>query len=351
MKKKNLADKIAEKAFKNSKVQESWDNLLKVFGPILEPAFADDPKSRIHLGNALNSISRGELQKAIKLLESIKDNCVTEEDIACHLFCMGLVFDMAGEKDLMLQYYNSSCEYNHDFYMPYLKIAKSAHSDGAYDVAEDYYKRALYCFDASDTMNDETNIPIIASVYANLASTLIMMQRFEEAEDFLMLSVQTLAVQPGRSGTFAILYAATGREDEADKALRDLENEAPQLVESVRKVVKETLEEKNPQFSEIHISSESLDSFWSWFAENETSLVNRLEDEEYEDVFSELGNKVSETFPFMERTPEFGFGKDDEIMGIVFVDFYSVALRCGYEKLIASCPEALKERWIFSIDR
>ena len=57
MKKETFAEKLARKSFNSAGVQRSWQMHMKAFGPILEPAFAEDFQTRIHLVNALNHIS------------------------------------------------------------------------------------------------------------------------------------------------------------------------------------------------------------------------------------------------------------------------------------------------------
>ena len=51
-----FADKIAEKAFRSKKIQQSWEVHVRAFGPILTEAFCENEQARIHLTNALNQI-------------------------------------------------------------------------------------------------------------------------------------------------------------------------------------------------------------------------------------------------------------------------------------------------------
>ena len=90
--KKTLADKMAEKAFENPNVQKSWQTHLQAFGPILENVFQEDIKSRIHLINALNHLSRQELKKAYKLMQDLEKVCSTDYDKTAWYFFMALIF-------------------------------------------------------------------------------------------------------------------------------------------------------------------------------------------------------------------------------------------------------------------
>ena len=351
MKKKNLADKMAEKFLGSQKFKEHWDTHMLAFGPILEPAFKDDPQSRLHLVNALSNISRGELKDGIKLLDKIHENIKTDEDDAAWLFFMGLVFDLAEIKDNMMQYYMASCEYNHLFYMPYMKIAKNAYADRAFDAAEDYFKRAIYSITQSGFPNDATAPVMLASAYTHLASVLTSMHRYEEAEGFMELSEQTVPSQSGRSSTKAILMAAMGRKEEACECIEILKDEAPQFAEETSRMVDDILNKRSASFFEVAVDESALDSFWKWFEENEDGFRDMIENESYDEFFATMNDRMLEVFPFMKATFEFGIEPLEGSYHIILADFYAVGLNAGYEKLIARCPEGLKDRWSFSIDR
>ena len=63
-----LADKLAKKSFMSEAVQKSWKVHMDMFGPILEPAFKEDYQSKVHLGAALNLISRKDVKKGFERL-------------------------------------------------------------------------------------------------------------------------------------------------------------------------------------------------------------------------------------------------------------------------------------------
>ena len=71
-------------------LQQSWEVHRPAFGPILEPAFAENPQVRITLIAALNHISRREIQRGLELLKQIKEFCIYEEDKAAWTFFVGL---------------------------------------------------------------------------------------------------------------------------------------------------------------------------------------------------------------------------------------------------------------------
>ena len=124
MKKGSFADKMARKAFEKDDVKRSWEIHLKAYGPILEPAFAQNLQARIHLTAALNMISGRNLAGALLKLKSLQKSAANEADKAALLFCFGLYAETAGSQEQMLAYYAMANQCNHKFYLPYLKVAK-----------------------------------------------------------------------------------------------------------------------------------------------------------------------------------------------------------------------------------
>ena len=41
----------------------------------------------------------------------------------------------------MIAYYQEAGEYGHKFYLPYLKVAKTAHNDAVFEIAEEIFGR------------------------------------------------------------------------------------------------------------------------------------------------------------------------------------------------------------------
>ena len=71
MKKETLAEKLARKIFQSRAFQRGWNVHVQAFGPILEPAFAEDYPARIRLSAALNLLSRQKLAEALQKLQAL----------------------------------------------------------------------------------------------------------------------------------------------------------------------------------------------------------------------------------------------------------------------------------------
>lgn len=348
MKKQTFADKLAEKSFNSAAIQKSWAVHVQAFGPILEPAFSEDYQARIHLTAALNKISARDVNGGLDKLKLLQSRCVSDADHAAFHFCMGLCFEMAGAQDEMLLSYRKSGEYGHKFYLPYLKVAKLAHKQAAFDAAEKYYRLAIGCFDA-DTLDAQSRT-VLASAYTNLASCLTMMHRYAEAEEALATSEMLLSTQQGRDATKAILYAAMGEREKVDECLQSLERQAPQMLASAREMTDEITSGRHPHFAEIEVNADAMTAFWDWFTQNESVITEKLERKEYDPLFAMLQPQLARVFPFLKRDPEFGIMREESGVQITFADFYMVSLQKGYERLIAACPEALGSRWSFTVE-
>ena len=129
----------------NFALEYSWEVHRQAFGPILEPAFVENKQVRILLINALNHISRRETKRGMELLKEIQPHCIYDEDKAAWTFFVGLCFEMAGARDQMLEWYEKACQYGHRFYLPYLKLAKAAHTAAKFEKAKAFYVTAIDC--------------------------------------------------------------------------------------------------------------------------------------------------------------------------------------------------------------
>ena len=352
MEKKSFADKIAEKSFNSPKFQKSWQVHMNAFGPILEPAFKDNYTARVHLTAALNEISSGKLKQGHEKLSKLGDACVTNDDKAAWLFFMGLCFKMAGKTGAMFQYYDMAEKIGHKFYLPYLEMAKAAHSEGVFDDAYEYYFKAMQCIDASENEKFFVSPPknsLLASVGTNFASCLTMMHRYDAAEAELERAEELLPTQPGRSATKAILYAAMGREDDVAACLEALKTEAPVMLAQTQKMTDEILAGKHAHFAAIEPAEGEIEAFWAWFCENEEKLLNLLASKETDEFFELIQPALAKPFPFMNREPELCIGQEEGKTSVSLADFYTVSLSEGYKKLIDACPEEIKARWSFEI--
>lgn len=349
MQKETMAEKLARKAFESGKVQQSWTVHMQAFGPILEPAFAGDYQTRVDLTAALNMISRRDLKGGLDKLKRIQTKCVTDADKAAWLFFMGVCMEMAGAKEQMISLYQQAGELGHRFYLPYLKVAKAAHGDMVLEVAEENYQTAIACL--KEAPEDGQTHLILASAYTNLASCLTMMHRFDDAFDALEYSNQFVQRLPGRSGTAAIAAAAEGDWERAEESLENLRMEAPQMMEQVRDVVEKIRSGIHPHFFAQPIADEEISGFWSWFAEQEAVLSEKVSREDYEGAASMLQERLALLFPFAEKGIELALFPEDGYIRITMADFYAVGVNRGYQQLLNGCPDEMGERWKFTVVR
>lgn len=232
----------AEKA-----LRQSWEAHRQAFGPILEPAFQENPQVRLILIAALNHISRREIKQGMDLLKQISEHCIYDEDKAAWTFFVGLCFEMAGAKKQMLKWYADAGKYHHHFYLPYLKLAKAAHEASQLDTAREYYMTAIECL---LEMKDRDRDPVIlGSAYSNLTSCLTMQHRYQEAEAVWQQARQ-YPQQPGAYATAAILYAAMGDVNRSEEYLTALKRQAPAAAAQIQETVRQILNGTHPEFRE-----------------------------------------------------------------------------------------------------
>ena len=226
-------------------LRQSWEVHRQAFGPILEPAFAENPQVRILLINALNHISRREIQRGMELLKELQPHCIYDEDTAAWTFFVGLCFEMGGAKAQMLDWYEKAGKFGHHFYLPYLKIAKAAHGSAQYEKAVRNYVTAIECLkEMPEAERDEI---ILGSAYTNLTSCLTMLHRYPDGLQS-WLEAQKYPLQPGADATGAILYAAMGNKAKTEDLIGKLKKTCPQWVAQTEAMTRQILSGTHPAF-------------------------------------------------------------------------------------------------------
>ena len=347
MAKESLATKMARKAFYRNDVQQSWKAHIQAFGPILKPAFQENYQAKIHLTAALNHISKGNLPQALPKMQMLQNFCQTDADKAALLFIFGVYCETAGNQDQMAAYYDAANHCGHSFYLPYLKVAKYFLAAADYAPAEENFRKAISCFEAA-ALSDADKL-ILGSAWANLASCLTMLHRYEDAWTALENSRTLCPEAPGRAAAEAVLHALKGDAAQVDACIAILEAHSPEAVESVRQSTAKILAGTDPLFFTVSVEEEKMAAFWQWYAGYENELKTLLDGEKYEEGLTPVAKQLLEAFPFLENIPNVGLGKNDKGYVLELKDYYAIGVVDAYEKLIAACPEDIKTRWQFAI--
>lgn len=239
----NMSNEAFDKA--KESLEFSWEVHRQAFGPILEPAFVENQQVRVPLIAALNHISRREVKRGLEILQSLKEHCIYDEDKAAWTFFVGLCFEMAGQKEQMLRWYEEAGKFGHRFYLPYLKIAKAEHNGGQFEKALNYYALAITCL--LEMREEDKDEVIIGSAYTNMTACLTMLYRFEEAEK-AWETAKYYPQQPASAATAAILYAAMGKVDDCAAYIKELEGQMPALVPQIKMMTQQILRGEHPHF-------------------------------------------------------------------------------------------------------
>lgn len=347
MKKESLADKLARKSFESAQFQQSWNVHLQAFGPILEPAFAEDYQAKVHLCAALNHISKRQLSQGLGKLKTLQKYVQTDADKCAYLFFMGLYCEMAGQQEQMLSLYTMANEYGHKLYLPYLKVGKFYLNSHHYEKAEENYRAGIDCFTAKG-LSQQDKI-ILGSAQTNLATCLMMTRRCEEAEAALNTSRSLYPDAPGRAAVEATLYAIQGKTEECNASLETLKGHSPAVYAAVKETTDKIFAKTDPVFFPQPIPDGVIGDFWAWFGNYAPELNAKLEQEAYEAALTPVAEHLLAAFPFLEETPNVALGKNDRGWVLQLQDLYAVAVMDAYEKLLDACPEEIKEQWQFDV--
>lgn len=346
-----LRDKLVEKSFNDPKFQQSWEVHMKAFGPILAPAFKDNTIAKIHLTAALNQISRGDCQNGLMSLKKVHPLCHEDADYAAFFYFMGLAAERSGDPHGAREFYLRANEFNHGFYLPYMRAAKYAHTSADFDTAVENYRKAIECLSISSADSIPQFRQLSASARSNLGSCLTMMHRYDEAEALFDEAQSILPDMPDLASPRAILYAAKGDQAKVSQQLSLLEKSKSALLAQTAAMTGEILSGKHAHFAALPPRRELIAPFWQWFEKSEEELIRLLREQENEKFLSALTEKLQPLFPFIKRELEFGVmcSSDFTRFDMDLADFFTVSLSRGYEELLAACPDALKTRWTFKI--
>ena len=226
-------------------LRQSWEVHRQAFGPILEPAFVENQQVRILLVNALNHISRRDVKRGMELLKELQQHCIYDEDKAAWTFFVGVCFEMGGGQRQALDWYEKAGKFGHRFYLPYLKLAKAAHSAGQFEQAKGYYETAIDCL--LEMPEDDKEEVILGSAYTNLTACLTMLHRYPAAEA-AWKEAQAYPLQPAASATAAILYAAMGDAEKTAQHIGQLKEKLPPLAAQTQEMTRQILDGTHPAF-------------------------------------------------------------------------------------------------------
>ncbi len=346
-KKKPLADRLAEFVWSWERTQEIWKEYQMIFGPILEPAFAEDVRGRLEIMAVLTRIRRGQLKAALKKMQRLKDRAVTDADKVMWMFCGALCFEAEGKEPDMMRFLITVNAMGHDFYLPYLKVAYVAHKKDEFEDAEENYRKAIEKLGGGLWNSDKQ--PIAATMYGNLASCLTMMHHYQEAEEAMRLSRRIHADQPGREATEAILYAATGRTEEMEASLASLQKTMPTIEPKTRKMVEKICAGEHSHFAAQPMDEAQIAAFWQEVLQEEPVLRRMVAEKREREVLQWLDERLIRILPETEHPLRYRVLENATTCMIELSDYYAVGIRFGYEKILAARPATLDAFWQFRI--
>ena len=330
-------------------VARSWKTHINAFGPILEPAFTEDIPTRIQLTAALNHIGSFNPNRGIEILCELEDRCICDADRCAWNFCMALGYEYSRKQELTVKYYYQCCQYSPDFYLPFLKVAKSAHTNQNFALARDYYRLTIKSISNARLRKDKNAKLAEASAASNLASCYTMMHDLPMAAMMLDYSSNILKELPGRNGTYAMLYAAMGDKENTEIYMIALKSEDEWMYNQMHQTVYEVLDGTHPHFHVTEPIKSYIDSFWEVFTQNESSFREQLDHENSENICNTISDILTNAFPCMKKRLRIRASNTGDGYLVELTDYYTATLMEGYKKLIADMPAELKKHWTFQI--
>ena len=346
--------KAAARILSHRKLKSAFDNAWQVharmFGEIMEPAFADDPAARIELVAILNHMTANDYGRAMKKLRHLRKFCVNDADLTAWFFFMGVCFGRMGLKERSCLMLSEACRLEPDFYMAYLLFAKGMHEDKHYEIALSSYISALERVQARPKRDEIPAVrtePLLGSLHGNMASCFLMMRQYAEAE-YELYEAESFGYDPPMlTLTWAMLFAATDRKAQAREKMALLRDKLPEAERHTVLSVEEIISGKNPHFALKKIDVPRLEAFWAWFASRERQIRTAVKSGFLPLAIRELEPKLYETFGYKDESVLFSFSKDADKLCLSFYDNYSLTNEIWLDKLLALTPPELKAHWSF----
>lgn len=344
-----LADKLAGKIFSTGFFQQQWASRAETFGAIMEPAFTNDPKSRIRVLSLFSLIDRHQFSRAYRKLAELqrfaRQSGKAEQALADFLY--GLCSEVAGDEQQMLTGYIRCTEMEPAYHVPYIKVAKAMLDRAQYESAAAYFQQGISSLQRMP-QTDKTRYSL-ASARGNMALALTMMHEYEDAREQLDEALTSPAHRHAFHSIEALLAAATGDAESAGKHLALLGEASPDRVADNRELVDRILDGKHPHFTVIPVADEAVAEFWTWFRAQESHLSSLTQQDSPGALIAELTKQLTPVFPFEERPLHISAEKRGGQVRILIDDYCSRSLRAGLVTLTAACPADIRSRWEFII--
>ena len=321
--------------------QLRWQNYCRRFGPVMEPAFKNDMPSRLKLLEALDFISTRQLNKAVDCLQEIRERAINDADTAAWSFFIGFCFELAGQREHMMHCYKASAGFQHNFYLPYLKMAVAEHAEADFSAANEDYVMAMSCLGQMNA--DEIDSQALLRAWTGMVSCLTMMHRYSEAEEMIK---QGDTNNPRIMPAAAVLYAALGNRQKTEKLINQILTLDSEQAKITGDLTEQILNGSHPHFHPQQIRTELLKNFWVWFIDASEELRKTEENE----LVKKLSEKLSTIYPFMGRPVQLRAERTGKKTEVFLKDCYAIGLQQGFGRLLNICPESLGEDWSFVIE-
>lgn len=349
---------IAERLLKNPKFRDAFEESrrihMRTFGDIMEPAFENDPAAEIELVGAVNYISRGSFDKALRKLTRLKKRCRNRADEGARQFFLGLCCERAGMGGVAVQHFAAAVTSDTGFYMTHTLLARLLHRQRSFDAALANYLIAIQLIQEREPRNEIPAVnfaELTGALYAGAADCSLMMGNYDDAEWALCEAEQYGLESKQLYIIYSMLYAATERKALALKKLSELKSLDPELEARVTFDIAEVLSGKSTRFCLRNDILKALDyeAFWSWFEEREGKLMLYLRFNAAFAAASELCMKLTELFAFAKTAVDVQISADKGGYTVSVSDNYMLSLSAGIDALIKKMPDGLSEHWSFEV--
>ncbi len=333
----------------NSKNYNQWrKEHTKMFGEIFSHAFDGNKEAQIHLTAALINTSQRNFEGALLKLNAMESICSNEYDEAVISYFIGLNFELVGNEEKMMEYYEKVKASNTSFvfpmpFHPYYRTAKLAQRDSECSKAVYYYRKALEIYDGRYLDKIKSSA---SQIIYDIATVCLYMHEYEECEKYLNLSEKYDPVDnQQRNYVKAILYAVQNRISESNFLAEGMNRFFREYLDPTLRAIQNG---EDLHYCICTQDRSGYTDFWVWMADNKSDLEQLLENDP-DEVKRIISDKLTELMPFMKRRMDCRIAFSNGTVVLHLKNYSVKTLIAEYEALISCKPEYMSDWTVRSV--
>ena len=351
---KRLHQMLGTLLFRLPQNQRRWRSCLGTYLPILENAFPDNDAARLMVMKVLRLIDENNIEGAQRIIEALRLTFARNETpvhIALWHILHALHQYRSGHLQRMGGNLRVAGKYGHRFHLAYSLYGDYLyHERHFYDEAEEQFLKAIDSIYAYPPLTEQMQT-VMGNAYTGAADARTMMHRYDEARAALHMAEQMHAEPEFLLYSKALLSAALHLPSETMQHLADLQKLNQETADQLRPTVERILGNEHPHFCQLPIGSpEVITSYWQNFLAHEDEMMQLLLNGKHTQARDLMREPLDTADPYHDDCWAFAVEYKNSAYMLHFRSDYSQTYTPFVDKILAACPDAIRQRWHITRD-